>query len=93
MKAEIKPPRLLVQLLDRIRAKHYSIRTEASYVDWVRLFVLYHDKRHPREMDAAEVEAFLADLAVERQVSASTQSQAKSAILFLYKEVLTINLP
>ena len=88
-----QPPKLLVQLRDRIRAKHYSIRTEASYTDWARRFILFHDKRHPREMSAKEVEAFLTHLAVERGVSASTQNQAKSALLFLYKEVLGIDLP
>ena len=88
-----QPPKLLVQLRDRIRAKHNSIRTEASYTDWARRFILFHDKRHPREMSAKEVEAFLTHLAVERGVSASTQNQAKSALLFLYKEVLGIDLP
>lgn len=88
-----KPPRLLDQLRSRIRAKHYSIRTEEAYVDWARRFILFHGKRHPREMGAAEVEAFLTHLAVERRVSASTQNQAKSALLFLYKDVLGIDLP
>ncbi len=88
-----QPPKLLMQLRDRIRAKHYSIRTEASYIDWARRFILFHDKRHPCDLGAAEVEAFLTYLAVERGVSASTQNQAKSALLFLYKEVLGIALP
>ena len=70
-----------------------SIRTEQAYLDWVRRFILYHKKRHPQEMGAPEVEAFLTHLAVERQVSASTQNQAKAAILYLYKQVLAINLP
>jgi hypothetical protein len=83
MEAEVKPPKLLVQLRDCIRAKHYSIRTEASYVDWVRRFILFHGKRHPRELGAGELEAFLGYLAAERCVSASTQHQAKSVLLFL----------
>jgi hypothetical protein len=74
-------PRLLDQLRGRLRVKHYSIRTEQAYVDWVRRFVLFHGKRHPRELGAAEVESFLTDLAVRRRVSPSTQNQAKSAIL------------
>ena len=86
-------PRLLDQVRDRIRRKHYSIRTEEGYVDWIRRFVLHHNKRHPRDMGAAEVEAFLTHLAVAKRVSASTQNQAKSAILFLYKEVLGEPLP
>jgi site-specific recombinase XerD len=86
-------PRLLDQLRGRIRVKHYSIRTEQAYVDWVRRFILFHGKSHPRALGAAEVEAFLTHLAVRRQVSASTQNQAKSAILFLYKEVIDKELP
>ncbi len=86
-------PRLLDQVRNRIRLKHYSIRTEESYVGWVRRFVLFHGKRHPRDMGAAEVEAFLTHLAVHGKVSASTQNQAKSGLLFLYKEVLGQELP
>lgn len=86
-------PRLLDQLRDRIRLRHYSIRTEAAYSDWVRRFVLFNGKRHPREMGHAEVEAFLTHLAVTARVAASTQNQAKSALLFLYKEVLRAELP
>ena len=87
------PPKLLDQVRDRIRVKHYSIRTETQYVQWIKRFILFHGKRHPQEMSAAEVEAFLTHLAVEGQVSASTQNQALSALLFLYKEVLAIDLP
>jgi integron integrase len=72
----------------RIRAKHYSFRTEQSYKYWIRWFILFHDKRHPRDMGKGEVEAFLSWLATARKVSASTQNQALSALLFLYKEVL-----
>jgi integron integrase len=86
-------PRLLEQVVGRLRVKHYSLRTEKSYVDWIKRFIWFHDKRHPREMGAPEVEAFLSHLAVERNVSASTQNQAKSALLFLYKEVLQVELP
>lgn len=88
-----RPPKLLDQLRDKIRLKHYSIRTEQVYLDWARRFILFHDKRHPKDMGAADVVAFLTHLAVERHVSASTQNQAKSALLFLYKEVLGIELP
>jgi Site-specific recombinase XerD len=86
-------PRLLDQVRDKIRRKNYSIRTEEAYVEWVRRFVLHHGKRHPSEMGAAEVEEFLTYLAVAGRVSASTQNQAKSALLFLYKEVLNQPLP
>jgi len=86
-------PGLLARVRERIRFKHFSIRTEQAYCDWIRRFVLFHGKRHPSGMGAAEVEAFLTDLAVAGQVSAATQNQAKSALLFLYKEVLGVDLP
>jgi len=86
-------PKLLDQVRDRLRIKHYSIRTESVYVDWIKRFILFHGKRHPREMGADEVEAFLTHLAVARKVAASTQNQAKSALLFLYREVLQQDLP
>ena len=86
-------PRLLDQVRNKIRTKHYSIRTEQAYVDWVRRFVLFHGKRHPLTLGAEHVEAFLTHLAVARHVAASTQNQAKSALLFLYKEVLEQDLP
>jgi len=81
-------PRLLDQVRAVLRRKHYSLRTEEAYVGWVRRYVLFHHKRHPREMGLREVEAFLTDLAVAQQVAASTQNQALSALLFLYAEVL-----
>lgn len=84
-----KPKKLLDQVRDAIRIKHYSYRTEQSYVDWVRRYILFHQKRHPAEMSEAEVQAFITHLAVERNVSASTQNQALSAILFLYRHVLS----
>ncbi|MBW8372299.1 MAG: integron integrase [Thiobacillus sp.] len=86
-------PRLLDQVRGKIRLKHYSIRTEEAYVDWIKRFVLHFDKRHPSEMGAREVEAFLTHLAVQGRVAASTQNQAKSALLFLYREVLEHDLP
>lgn len=85
-------PKLLDRMRNHLRTRHYSIRTETAYVDWARRFILFHGKRHPLEMGAAEVEAFLTYLAVQRQVSASTQNQAKAAILYLYKQVLQIEL-
>ena len=84
---------LLEQVRDKIRVRHYSIRTEEAYLHWVKRFILFHGKRHPRDMGAKETEAFLSHLAVNGKVSASTQNQAKSALLFLYKEVLVIALP
>lgn len=88
-----QPPKLLDRVRAEIRVRHYSIRTEATYVDWVRRFILFHDKRHPVDMGAEEVGAFLTYLATDRQVSSSTQNQAKAALLFLYQKVLNIELP
>ena len=79
------PPKLLDQLRERIRLRHYSLRTETQYVQWVRRFVLFHGKRHPREIAAAEVTAFLTDPAVNGKVAASTQNQALAALLLLYR--------
>ncbi len=95
-------PRLLDRVRERLRLKHYSIRIEQAYVDWIKRFILYlpkalhpcnpfilfHGKRHPDAMGKAEVERFLTHLAVERSVAASSQNQALSAIVFLYKEIL-----
>lgn len=88
-----RPPKLLERMRIHLRTRHYSIRTEEAYIDWARRFILFHGKRHPRDMGAVEVEAFLSHLAVERHVSASTQNQAKAALLYLYKQVLEIDLP
>ena len=88
-----RPPKLLERMRIHLRTRHYSIRTEEAYIDWERRFILFHGKRHPRDMGAVEVEAFLSHLAVERHVSASTQNQAKAALLYLYKQVLEIDLP
>src|SRR5438552_18982582 len=87
------PPRLLAQLRDRIRMRHYSLRTERTYAHWVTRYVAFHGMRHPRDMGAAEITAFLSSLATERNVAASTQNQALSALLFLYKDVLGQDLP
>ena len=84
-------PKLLDQVRETLRIKHYALRTEQAYVNWIKRFILFHDKRHPREMGVTEVRAFLAHLSVEEHVSASTQTQALSALLFLYRQVL--NLP
>ena len=81
-------PKLLDRLREAIRVRHYSIRTEEAYVQWVRRFIFFHNKRHPDEMGRAEVEAFLTHLAVEGHVAAATQNQALNAIVFLYKQVL-----
>lgn len=86
-------PKLLDQVRSRLRLKHYSLRTEAAYVGWIRRYILFHHRRHPRDMGKREVEAFLSALAVERNVSAATQTQALSALLFLYREVLEMELP
>jgi len=78
----------LTEVANAIRRRHYSIRTEQAYVDWVRRFILFHGKRHPRGMGEHEVAAFLSYLAVERNVAASTQNQALNALVFMYREVL-----
>jgi len=91
--SEANPPRLLDSLRESLRVRHYSLRTEGTYVQWVRRYVLHHGRRHPRDMGAPEVMAFLTHLAAERGVSASTQNQAKAALLFLYRHVLEVELP
>ncbi|MDP2833212.1 MAG: integron integrase [Pseudomonadota bacterium] len=88
-----RAPKLLEQLRGRIRVKHYSIRTEQAYVQWTKRYLFFHGMRHPAEMGRPEVESFLTALAVERNVTASTQNQALSALLFLYREVLRVDLP
>jgi site-specific recombinase XerD len=84
---ESREPRLLDQVRQAIRIRHYSRRTEEAYVHWIRRFILFHGKRHPRELGAREVSSFLGWLA-DRRVSASTQNQALSGVLFLYRDVL-----
>src|SRR5215475_16182886 len=88
-----QPPRLLVIARERIRTRHLSLRTEQAYLQWMRRYVAFHGQRHPRELAAPEVERFLTHLAVERRVSAATQNQALQALLFLYREVLDVELP
>jgi hypothetical protein len=85
-----QPVKLLDRVRHKIRLKHYSIRTEKAYVSWIRRYIYFHNKRHPKEMGRAEIETFLTDLAVNGNISASTQNQAFNALLFLYKQVVNI---
>ncbi len=85
-------PKLLDRMQDRIRIKHYSIRTERSYLKWAKKYILFHNKRHPKDMGAEEIESFLRHLAVNRKVAASTQNQAFCALIFLYREVLHMDM-
>lgn len=89
----LRSARLLDQVRERARYLHYSLRTEDAYIYWVRFYVRWHGVKHPRDMGAPQVQAFLTMLATERRVSASTHNQALSALLFLYREVLAIDLP
>lgn len=86
-------PRLFPSILERLATLRYSKRTEESYIQWIKRFITFHEKRHPRDMGIEEIEAYLNHLAEGKKVSASTQSQAKSALFFLYKEVLERDLP
>jgi hypothetical protein len=86
------PKKLLDQVRDVLRFKHYAYRTEEIHMQWIRRYILFHNKRHPKEMGNTEIEAFLTHLAVEGQVSASTQNQALSALLFLCREVLNLEI-
>lgn len=88
-----QPPRLLDQVRQTIRLKHFSLQTEKSYVYYITQFILFHNKCHPRDMGVDEIRAYLTHLAVEKNVAASTQNIALSALLFLYKQVLQIDLP
>jgi integron integrase len=85
---EPRPKKLLDHVRDAIRLKHYSLHTEHAYVTWIKRYIFFHDKRHPKDMGVAEIEAFLTHLAVQQKVAASTQNQALSALLFLYRDVL-----
>ena len=89
----VQSPRLLERVRERLRVKHYSLRTETAYLGWIKRFIVFHGKRHPSGMGKTEVEAFLTYLAAERDVAAATQNQALSALLFLYAEVLEMQLP
>ncbi|MBE9101657.1 phage integrase N-terminal SAM-like domain-containing protein [filamentous cyanobacterium LEGE 07170] len=91
--APSKPPRLLDQVREVARLKHFSLATEKSYVYYIRDFILFHNKQHPKEMGAPEIRAYLSHLAIQRNVAASTQTVALSALLFLYRQVLDIELP
>jgi len=86
--SQSRKPKLLDSVRETIRRKHFSLRTESTYIDWIKRYILFHRKRHPAEMGAAEMEQFLNHLAVQRKVAASTQNQALSALVFLYREVL-----
>lgn len=88
MTSEAQPPRLLDRVRAAIRVRHYSVRTEEAYVTWIRRFIVFHQKKHPSAMGAQEVNSFLSHLAVDRNVAVSTQNQALSALLSLYREVL-----
>ncbi len=90
---DASPPRLLDRVREALRARHYSPRTEEAYVGWIRRFILFNGKRHPKEMGDVEINAFLSNLAVEGHVAASTQNQALSALLFLYRETLALEVP
>ena len=81
-----QPPKLLDQVVAKMRVNHYSLRTEKSYIDWIKRYIWHFDKRHPKDMGAEQVEVFLTHLAVQRNVSVSTQNQAKSVLLYLYKK-------
>lgn len=81
-------PKLLDQVRDAIRLKHYSIRTEQSYIEWIRRFIYFHNKQHPADMDASHISSFLTYLAVQRKVTSSTQNQALCALVFLYRHVV-----
>jgi integron integrase len=81
-------PKLLEEIRIELRAKHYSPRTEKTYLNWIRRFIIFHNKRHPKDMGAVEIKSFINDLAVKHNVSASTQNQALNGILYLYKEVI-----
>jgi len=82
------PPKLLDEVRTVARVKHFSLSTERAYVSWIRRFILFHHKRHPREMGEPEIRQFISDLAVNAKISASTQTVALSAMLFLYRHVL-----
>jgi integron integrase len=90
---EPRPKKLLEQARDILRIKHYSYRTEESYLAWIRRYILFHNKRHPKEMGSTEIEAFLSHLAIKEKVAASTQNQALCALLFLYRHVLKLESP
>ncbi len=85
---EASKPKLLDQIRQLMRLRHYSLRTEEAYVGWIRRYILFHGKRHPRDLAESDIAGFLSSLAIKGRVAASTQNQALNALLFLYKEVL-----
>jgi integron integrase len=89
---EPRPRMLLDVVRETLRLKHYSYRTEVSYINWIKRYLIFHNRQHPRELGNPEIEAFLSHLAVDQQVAASTQNQALSALLFLYRDVLKLEL-
>ena len=92
MQSHSHPKKLLDRVRDAIRVKHYSYRTEQTYFQWIRRYILFHNKLHLKDMGVPEIEAFLTHLAVKQHVAASTQNQALSALIFLYKQVLQLPL-
>jgi integron integrase len=87
-KMEHRPPKLLDQVRGTLRRRHYAIRTQEAYLNWIKRFILFHNKKHPTEMNTTEIEQFLTHLAVNKHVAPSTQNQALAALLFLYQQVL-----
>ena len=92
-KSESRKPKLLERVREEMRVRHYSYRTEVSYSEWIVRYVKYHQMKHPLDLGAEGVRSFLTHLATERNVTASTQNQALSALLFLYGVVLEVKLP
>jgi integrase len=93
MTEEAQSPRLLERVREVMRLKHLRLKTEKSYLYYIRDFILFHNKRHPREMGVAEIRQYLSHLATDKQVAASTQNVALNALLFLYRQVLQLELP
>jgi site-specific recombinase XerD len=89
---ESRPKKLLDQVRDAIRVKHYARNTEQAYVYWIKNYILFHNKRHPKEMETGEAQTLLTHLALEKHISAFSQNQALSALLFLYNNVLSLEL-
>jgi hypothetical protein len=87
-----RPLKLFDRIREVIRVKHYSLSTEKTYICWIKRYMLFHKMRHPREMNTRDIESFLSDLAINRNVSSSTQKQAFNAVFFLYRDVLGVDL-
>ncbi len=84
----IQNPKLLDQVREHLRVKHYSIHTERVYVEWIKRFILYHNKQHPKDLGATEIQRYLTYLAIDKHVAASTQNQALNSLVFLYRHVI-----